>query len=303
MDCREWNRTDKAQKTWVNFKLHFSQAFRENRDQSRQAQHAGYGHSNNQNSANAVMLAEMTQYHSHALANLATATQSDCTTVANMSKTIADLTLQLGQANMKLAEAQSSIATITSKLAKIGTRPNRSTTSPAGPSDRLEKYGYCWSHGFKITKGHSSRNCENQKSGHRTAATRDNTMGGKLYNKGWDKWRSVFDKLVNKHINVIETTNTITHKHVDNLATADYGTSGHFLKSNSPCVDKIIATNQLGIRMPDGHTIYSSNTALLPQDTLPIKALHAHIFPDLKKQGTPLNRHVLRQRILSALWW
>ena len=46
MDCREWNRTDKAQKTWVNFKLHFLRAFRENRDQSRQAQHAGYGQSN-----------------------------------------------------------------------------------------------------------------------------------------------------------------------------------------------------------------------------------------------------------------
>ena len=43
MDCREWNRTDKAQKTWVNFKLHFLRAFRENRDQLRQAQHAGYG--------------------------------------------------------------------------------------------------------------------------------------------------------------------------------------------------------------------------------------------------------------------
>ena len=74
MDCCEWNRTDKAQKTWVNFKLHFLRAFRENRDQSRQAQHAGYGHSNTQNSANAAMLAEMTQDHSHALANLATAT-------------------------------------------------------------------------------------------------------------------------------------------------------------------------------------------------------------------------------------
>ena len=44
MDCREWNRTDNAQKTWVNFKVHFSRAFRENRDQSRQAHHAGYGH-------------------------------------------------------------------------------------------------------------------------------------------------------------------------------------------------------------------------------------------------------------------
>ena len=135
MDCCEWNRTDNAQKTWVNFKIHFLRAFRENRDQSRQAQHAGYGHSSTQNSANAAMLAEMTQDHSHAFANLATTTQLDCTTVANMSKKIADLTLQLGQANMKLAEAQSSIATLTSKLAKTGTRPNRSTTSPTGAGD------------------------------------------------------------------------------------------------------------------------------------------------------------------------
>ena len=229
MDCREWNRTHKAQKTWVNFKLHFTRAFWENRDQSRQAQHVGYGHSNTQNSANAAMLAEMTQDHSHALANIAAATQSDRTKVANMSKTIADLTLQLGQAYMKPAEAQSSIAMLTSKLSKNGTRPNLSTTSPTGPSNRnLEKNGYCWSHGFKITKGHSRSTCKNQKSGHMTAATRHNTMGGKLYNTGWDKWRRVCDKLVDKYINIIGTTNTITNKHWYNLAAADSGTSGNF---------------------------------------------------------------------------
>ena len=160
MDCREWNRTDKAQKTWVNFKAPFSRAFRENRDQSRQAQHAGYGQSNTQNSANSVMLEEMTQDHSHALKNLATATQSDCTTVAKMSKTIADLTLQLGKANVKLIEAQSSIATLTSKLAKTGTRPNRSTTSPTKYNDRLLKDGYSWSHGYKVT--HNISNCKNK---------------------------------------------------------------------------------------------------------------------------------------------
>ena len=165
MDCREWNRTDDAQKTWVNFKVHFSQVFRENRDQSRQAQHAGCGHSNTQNSANAAMLEEMTQYHSHALANLATATQLDRTMVANMSKIISDLTLQLGQANMKLAEAQSSIATLTWKLAKTGTRTNLSTTSPTGPRDitTIDKDGYCWSHGLKVAKGYNSSTCEKQK--------------------------------------------------------------------------------------------------------------------------------------------
>ena len=95
----------------------------------------------------------------------------------------------------------------------------------------------------------------------------------------------MWDKLVDKHINVIGTTNTITHKYVDNLAAADSGTPGNFFKSNSPCVDKRIATNPLGIRMPDGHIVYSSHTALLPQNNLPIEARHAHIFPDLKNKA------------------
>ena len=94
------------------------------------------------------------------------------------------------------------------------------------------------------------------------------------------------DKLVDNHINIIGTTNTITHNYnVDNLAAADSGTSEHFLKSNSPCVNKRTATNPLGIRMPDGHLIYSSHTALLPQNTLPVEARQAHILPHLKNKA------------------
>ena len=37
--------------------------------------------------------------------------------------------------------------------------------------------------------------------------------------------------------------------------------------------------------MPDGHIIYSSHTALLPQNTLPLAAQQAHIFPDLKNEA------------------
>ena len=113
MDCREWNRKDTTQKTWINFKVHFSRTFREHQDKSKQAQSIGYGHTNTQNSANAAMFAEMTQDHNHAFADLATATKLDRTTVANMSQIITDLTLKLGQANAKLAEAQCSIATLT----------------------------------------------------------------------------------------------------------------------------------------------------------------------------------------------
>ena len=128
------------------------------------------------------------------------------------------------------AEVQSSITTLTSKLAKTVTRPNCSTTIPPGPSDvsTIEKDGYCWSHVFKVTKGHNTSTCEKQKNGHMTAATKDNTMDGVLLNKDWDKWRRVCDKLVDNNINIIGTTNTITHKYVDNIAEADSGTPGHF---------------------------------------------------------------------------
>ena len=128
----------------------FFRAFREHQDQYKQAQIIEYGHTKTQNSANAAMFSEITQDHIHALANLATVTQSDCTTVVNMSQIVTNLTLQLRQANEKLSEAHSSIATLTSKLSQIWTRPNPlPTIHPPGSIDMklMENYGYCWSHG------------------------------------------------------------------------------------------------------------------------------------------------------------
>ena len=186
---------------------------------------------------------------------------------------------------MRLAEAQSSIATLTSTLAKTGTKTNRSNATPTRYNEKLEKDGYCCSHELKNQKDTTVATAKIKKSGHMTAATRSDTMGGKLYNKGWYQWRRVCDNLDDKHINIIETTNTITHKHVENLAAVDTGTSGHFLKSNSPCVNRIIATNPLGIRRPEGNVIYYSHTALLHKYTLPIEAQHSHIFPDLKNKA------------------
>ena len=145
----------------------------------------------------------------------------------------------------------------------------------------MEKDGYCLRHGFKMKKGHNSSTCTFQKQGHMTEATISNTTGGNMWRKGWYKWWNMCDKLVDNNINIISTTNTITHNYiVGNLAAADSGTSGRFLKSNSPCVNKRRAINPLGIRMPDGHIIYSSHTSLLPQNTLPIKARQASIITE-----------------------
>ena len=150
----------------------------------------------------------------------------------------------------------------------------------------MEKDGYYWSHGFKMKQVHNSSTCRFHREGHMPEATRNNTIGRKIWNKGWDKWRNVCDKLVDNNTNIIGTTNTITHNYnVDNLEAEDSGTSGHLLKSNSPCVNKRTAINPLGIHMKDGHIIYSSHKVLLPQNTLPIEARQAHIFPDLKNKA------------------
>ena len=45
--------------------------------------------------------------------------------------------------------------------------------------------GYCWSHGYKVRKGHTSKTCFMHKPGHQEEETRDNIMGGSLSNKEW----------------------------------------------------------------------------------------------------------------------
>ena len=137
-----------------------------------------------------------------------------------------------------------------------------------------------------MKQGHNISTCIFQREGHMPEATRNNTTGRKMWNKCWDKWWNVCDKLVDNNINIIGTTNTIPHNYnVDNLAAADSGKLGYFLKSNSPCVNKRTAINPLGICIPDLHIIYSSHTSLIHQNTLPIEAQQAHIFPDLKNKA------------------
>ncbi|KAL7474812.1 hypothetical protein ACHAW6_000766 [Cyclotella cf. meneghiniana] len=45
--------------------------------------------------------------------------------------------------------------------------------------------GYCWTHGFKVKKGHTSKSCKTQAEGHQEGATHHNTMGGSQANIKW----------------------------------------------------------------------------------------------------------------------
>ena len=47
--------------------------------------------------------------------------------------------------------------------------------------------GYCCTHGYSVHLNHSSANCKYQAEGHKTEATRANSMGGMNKNKDWVK--------------------------------------------------------------------------------------------------------------------
>ena len=47
----------------------------------------------------------------------------------------------------------------------------------------LDPDGYCWSHGYHVSKGHNGPFCYNTLPGHQHAATRADPMGGSTKNK------------------------------------------------------------------------------------------------------------------------
>jgi predicted RNase H-like nuclease (RuvC/YqgF family) len=110
-----------------------------------------------------------------AIAQLATATASVCSTVATLTTTNAKLASQLEAANALIAQLKNEIATLKNKLkpAWQGQRPVRTTNNDS----------YCWSHGYQVAKSHTSATCNMKKSRHQDAASKSNTMGGVQWGK------------------------------------------------------------------------------------------------------------------------
>ena len=72
-------------------------------------------------------------------------------------------------------------------ISKAGLKTGGNSTSGGGSSNasKWDPNGYCWSHGYKVTKNHNSKTCRTRKDGHKEEATRANTMGGSTENINW----------------------------------------------------------------------------------------------------------------------
>jgi hypothetical protein len=185
--CRDWRRRPAAQKTWPTFKADFSLAHQEMRESQTTTQGAGF------HSANAALTADFQQQTFEALANLATATESDRSAVSNLTGTNSALTTQLASTNAKLDTALADIAALRLELSASRNNNNRRNIhgdgnwshnrnrndNNRGPTVR--KYfneNYCWTHGYHIANDHTSQTCRAPKDGHRNCATRAKTMNG-----------------------------------------------------------------------------------------------------------------------------
>ena len=97
--------------------------------------------------ANVELFTEMQQDHTLALANLATATQADRTSVALLTKTISELSGQVALLTSKLSTAQDENAWMKksgqkSTTAGYGHRASRNT-APSEPNPSQDRNLYC----------------------------------------------------------------------------------------------------------------------------------------------------------------
>jgi hypothetical protein len=113
---------------------------------------------------------QMAEYTIGALANLATATAADRGVVAALT-----------QANYHLAKQLEDNSTEFREVKALLNQERRDRRGPR--SYNSSAINYCWSHGYKVGKTHTSRTCYTPQPGHKTEATRANNMGGSQANK------------------------------------------------------------------------------------------------------------------------
>jgi hypothetical protein len=104
-----------------------------------------------------------------ALANLETATAADRGVVAALTQANSRLEKQLEDNSSELRD-----------LKALLNQQERDRRDPR--SFNPSASNYCWTHGYKVEKKHTSLTCNTPKPGHKTEATRAENMGGSQAN-------------------------------------------------------------------------------------------------------------------------
>ncbi|KAL7479623.1 hypothetical protein ACHAW6_005348 [Cyclotella cf. meneghiniana] len=153
---KEWNRRVNIQKTWPNWKNHWTQAFNENRAIQRLT--------GNIFCANTTIEDELSEKMNDTIKKVIDINKQQQETIHNLQSQNGELLALLKHLS------GSSIPDVSSKK----TRQLSTLWDPTG---------YCWTHGYKVKKGHTSKTCKTHGGGHQENATCSNTMDGRKTNK------------------------------------------------------------------------------------------------------------------------
>jgi hypothetical protein len=183
--CEEWEKHDILEKTWENFKAHFTTKHHLYRKQTQTAQTTGYQAANHaqRNLPDALMVEQL-----EALAMLASASATDRTTLSHLVSSSAQLLTNLAEKVAALAAANEIIRNLQAGARTSGgpstanaTRSAPSATPRARPATNNEND--CWSHYYQIHEDHTSMACTIRAAGHQEAATKANNMGGRQWGR------------------------------------------------------------------------------------------------------------------------
>ncbi len=185
----EWEALARNNKTWTAWKAHYRAAHI-----ARKRQMLAAGATPTSGMAHAVLGGEDTTISPDTftrldgyLDNLAAAATTERSTLAQLIETNATLTANI-------ATLTTSVASLTAAYTILANTKNNNQTPSTGKkrsggttADKtLAVGGYCWTHGYRVRKGHDSATCNNKAEGHKDAATRSNAMNGSTANEGWE---------------------------------------------------------------------------------------------------------------------
>ena len=182
-DLCDWRRKPANTKSWATFQTFMAKRY--NKWQQEHGNTAGQQY----RTANTVHAEDpmFEQQTIDAIADLATATMSNCATVVLLTTTIHELTLELKNAQTKLVKALKSnakLAALQANKENNWTGNNNRNARPGGRKGKPANRHYCWTHRFLCT--HHSGECPDPKPDHIITAKSRNTQGGSQSNK--DDW-------------------------------------------------------------------------------------------------------------------
>ena len=184
---RDWKKKTAVDKTWVNFKTHYMEAYQEIKAANMtvdEALKANYMAADESTVPSTTITDDVSIFDEIAPAfqSLAEAVAADRTALANLAASQQSDRSEIAQLRAELAAARLSIV---QAATSIGGHQQQQQQHQGGTNEERPRPNlhYCWSHGFSRNPRHTSKSCRNKRENHKDDAVGTNRMGGNTLRK------------------------------------------------------------------------------------------------------------------------